>query len=377
MINIPLFATSGDIVVPPSGLLLDGFVPLQRLPAEYLNYEFNGLSQAGQEIVSVITAAGLTPASGLLNQLLSGLAVNPKALVNCRVTSSVSANALTISLRQRAVADPAVGSGIVSIPFRSSTVAGGAYNVRSVTTALTLVIPSGATMGFTNGVMDRLYVYAIDNAGTVELAVSTESLWDEGTLWDTTALSTGSDSRTVLYSTVARTGVPIRFLGRLTLTEATAGTWATAASEGDDSMSSESGVISAEGSSGGITTATSVTQCSIVIPPGTWDISGGYAFVPTASTVVTEFTGAITSRNNDLSGLTSFMTPDQKTGEMLQRIPLMAASATPGAVSVGQPFATYRLINRVQITLYVVVQAAFSVSTMVARGWIQARRIAR
>lgn len=78
-------------------------------------------------------------------------------------------------------------------------------------------------------------VLAIDNAGTVELAVvnvNAYGLLDERSLISTTAEGgTGTaDSGTVIYSTTARTSVPFRIVGYVELTQATAGAYATAPS---------------------------------------------------------------------------------------------------------------------------------------------------
>ncbi len=150
---------------------------------------------------------------------------------NGSITATVSANAMTIALKDSTGANASAGSP-VKIGFRSSTAATGTFNQRSVTAALSTVISSGSTAGFTNAVQGLIYVYAIDNAGTIELAWS-GSLYDEGSVVTTTAEggAGAATSRTILYSTTARTGAPIRLIARLKATEATAGTWATVPSE--------------------------------------------------------------------------------------------------------------------------------------------------
>lgn len=77
------------------------------------------------------------------------------------------------------------------------------------------------------------YIYAIDNAGTLELAVAGSPLVDCGTVVTTTAEggAGAADSKSVLYSTTARSNVPCRLIGRVKSTQATAGTWATSPSE--------------------------------------------------------------------------------------------------------------------------------------------------
>jgi hypothetical protein len=82
-------------------------------------------------------------------------------------------------------------------------------------------------------VQSRLVVIALNNAGTIELAVANIAgsvNFDETTLLTTTAISTGSTSASVVYSTTARTSVAFRVIGYIESTQATAGTWATAPS---------------------------------------------------------------------------------------------------------------------------------------------------
>jgi hypothetical protein len=79
----------------------------------------------------------------------------------------------------------------------------------------------------------RIVVLALDNAGTIELAVvniSGGTNLDETTLISTTAIAAGSNTASVVYSTTARTSLPFRVVGYIESTQATAGTWATAPS---------------------------------------------------------------------------------------------------------------------------------------------------
>jgi len=150
-------------------------------------------------------------------------------LLNLGLSATVAANALTIALKQAdGTTDAAAASAAVNIGFRSSTLASGAYTQRTVTGALSLVVSSGSTLGTTNGIAYDLFVYALDNAGTVELAIS-RSVFKEGLLYSTTAEggAGAADNASVLYSTTSRSNVPIRLIGRVTSTQATAGTWAT------------------------------------------------------------------------------------------------------------------------------------------------------
>jgi hypothetical protein len=96
-----------------------------------------------------------------------------------------------------------------------------------------VVVPSTATLGTVSATQSRIVVIALDNAGTVELAVvniSGGTNLDETTLISTTAIAAASNSATVVYSTTARTSLPFRVVGYIESTQATAGTWATAPS---------------------------------------------------------------------------------------------------------------------------------------------------
>ena len=180
-----------------------------------------------------------TDVQGALNELqgdidgLSGGASAAYDLTNLGLACSVSSNALTVALKQsNGSTDPASGSGAVKIGFRSSTATSGAYNQRSVTSSLSLTVSSGSTLGTTSGNEHILYVYALDNAGTVELAIS-QTQFDDLSIQSTTAEggAGASDSNATLYSTTARSNVPIRLIARLKSTQTTAGTWASAPTE--------------------------------------------------------------------------------------------------------------------------------------------------
>jgi hypothetical protein len=81
-------------------------------------------------------------------------------------------------------------------------------------------------------VQSRIVVLALDNAGTVELAVVNiaggNDLTETGVISTTAEGGAGAaDSASVVYSTTARTGVAYRVVGYIESTQATAGTWAT------------------------------------------------------------------------------------------------------------------------------------------------------
>lgn len=135
------------------------------------------------------------------------------------VDASVASNALTATL------NPCV------LGFRSATLTDGTPVIRDITSALTVTAPSGATLGTISGQKSKIMILAIDNAGTVELAVMNiedgTTLNEQGVI-STTAIDVNSDTTGVAYSDTARTDVAYRVVGFIESTQATAGTWATA-----------------------------------------------------------------------------------------------------------------------------------------------------
>lgn len=155
-------------------------------------------------------------------------------LANVGLAVTVAANVLTIALKQSdGSTDPSTGSAACKIGFRTTTATDGAYSQVTATAATSLVISSGSTLGTVAALTHYLYVYAINNAGTIELGVSGLKLLDDGVL--TTSVAEGgagaADTAGVLYSTTARTTKAIRLIGRIKISEATAGTWASAPTE--------------------------------------------------------------------------------------------------------------------------------------------------
>lgn len=136
------------------------------------------------------------------------------------ISASVNANALTIT------------ASALALDFRSTTLGSGAVT-RVTGTPASLVVPSTATLGTVSATQSRLAVLALNNAGTVELAVVNiaggNDLTETG-LISTTAISAAATSASVVYSTTARTNVAYRVIGYVESTQATAGTWATAPS---------------------------------------------------------------------------------------------------------------------------------------------------
>jgi hypothetical protein len=154
----------------------------------------------------------------------------PATESNYTFSTSVATNAMTINLLDGAGATPTASSP-VRVAFRNATAATGDFSIVSVTSALSVVVSSGATLGHTSAVNQYIHVWAMNNAGTIELVVSGSKFFDEGTTQSTTAISGSATSATTLYSTSGRASKAIRYLGRVLSNQTTAGTYASNSTE--------------------------------------------------------------------------------------------------------------------------------------------------
>jgi len=227
---------------------------------------------------------------------------------NLGLDYSVAASALTVALKVLdGTTDPS-GGDIVTIAFRSTPDTAGGTVIRTVSSSLSVVVPSGATLGHGSGSDGYIYIYAIDNAGTVELAVSSVPQ-DESVVQSTTAITAASDD-SGFYSTAARSNVAIRLIGRVTSNQTTAGTWAALpTSESLRRLDNIKAIELIESSSAGfVSYGITVNQfgdlTSIDLPPGEWDISaltilrGGTGFAPGSVQM-----GISTTAGNSTTGL--------------------------------------------------------------------------
>jgi len=174
----------------------------------------------------VLTADSSTP-TGLLWANNVAAPDSSEDILNLGLATSVSGNALTITLTDKSGATPSAGSP-VKIGFRNPNAGNGTYDIASATSATNLVISPGSTLGTSNATNEEIYIYALNNSGTVELAISRGKYVDSGFRQTTNAEggAGGADFSSSIYSTTARTDVPMRLIGRIGITETIAGTWA-------------------------------------------------------------------------------------------------------------------------------------------------------
>lgn len=187
--------------------------------------------------IASVKITGGTPGAGKLLQsdadgdatwetVAASMAEIQQVIDNLSFTATVAAKALTIALKG-VDGNDCSASNIATIAFRSATLTDGKPVFRTVTGALSVVLASGGTLGFGAAEAGRLYVWAIDNAGTVELALSrTADIFPEGNLVTTVAIGAGSDLATAMYSTTQRTNLACRCIGYIEITTgAVAGEW--------------------------------------------------------------------------------------------------------------------------------------------------------
>lgn len=225
-------ATTGTATLPPIATCPTGsIISIYNYWTSTLTIARDGTSgiyAQGQLGVNSITlnpgdSIQLTPAGSNWFQV-SGSILATQSALNSKIQpilATVVTNALTITLNP------------TTLDFRSTTLGSGAVTTVANATALTLVTPSTATLGTVSAVQSRLVAVAINNAGTIEVAVVNiaggNDLSETG-LISTTAISAAATANNVFYSTTARTSVAYRVVGYIDSTQATAGTWATAPS---------------------------------------------------------------------------------------------------------------------------------------------------
>jgi hypothetical protein len=225
--SIPAFIVAGIPAKLPSNTIDPASLAVsatQRIVGRY-----SASAGAGEELT--LGTGLLLSASGVLSAASSaGVQV-----INGTLAESNGTNAATYALKTLAGTDPS-STDPVYVIFRNATVGTGNYVVRTVTAALSIVIPSGATMGFTSNTAGRLWFGLLDNAGTVELCaincLSGTNIYPLGQfpIITTTTIDTASDSAHVAYSTTGRTSKPYVVLGYANYeggsnTIVTAGTW--------------------------------------------------------------------------------------------------------------------------------------------------------
>ncbi len=168
---------------------------------------------------------------------LAGAQTPYGAIINGTIVESHAGNAATFALKTLAGTDPSATDPVL-IAFRNATVGTGNYVYRTVTSALSLVISSGSTMGFSNSVPARLWFALFDDAGTIRIGaincVSGTNIYPLGQMPIASSTAEGgvggADSAQVFYTGTAVTSKAYAILAYASYESglATAGSWASA-----------------------------------------------------------------------------------------------------------------------------------------------------
>jgi hypothetical protein len=179
---------------------------------------------------------GTTPAANSLlpSMLASSSVPYGTPMLNGKLVASVNANALTIALKTLAGVDPSAGDPTwILVPNGT-----GGYTPIEQTSALSITVPSGGSLGTVNAQAGRIWVGIFNNSGAAVVGVynslnatgPTILSWDETSTASGTGVSAGSTNSQTWYTSGAVTA-NFRVVGAVEFTEATAGTWATAPSK--------------------------------------------------------------------------------------------------------------------------------------------------
>ena len=155
-------------------------------------------------------------------------------VINGTITESNATNAVTYSLKTLAGNDPS-STDQVLVCFRSATATSGIYVYRNITSATSLTISSGSTLGATNSVAFNVWLVLFDDSGTIRMGAincrSGVSIYQLGALPVVSSTAEGgagaADSAHVFYTGTAVTSKPYVVLGYCEYGSglATAGSW--------------------------------------------------------------------------------------------------------------------------------------------------------
>lgn len=185
-------------------------------------------------VTNVATGWGLTGGPCTVTCTVSVATTNPAYqygnTINAQLNATVATSALTVALKANDGTDGTATNPIL-IPFRNVTLSTGSPTWLALTSSLSLVVPSTATLGTANATPFRIWIAAVNDAGTIRLCViNTLSginifpLQGKGIL---TSLGTPVNAAQTFYCGSVVTAKAYTVLGYITYESglATAGTW--------------------------------------------------------------------------------------------------------------------------------------------------------
>lgn len=223
-----------DEVTDELNLPSDDTIQTYRVTVAQLIAYFFSTGRVVSDVIAALAVTTAKLAAGAVTKakMDATTTVLNNEISNLGLAFSVGSNALTIALKGQDGSDPSA-TNIVTVAFRHPTITTGLQVIRQITSALSTVISSGSTAGHSSAVAQNLYIGLIDATslgGGVELCWTSCPPYtnDESQLVSTTAEggAGAADSNRVIYSTTARASVPVRWIGKASSTQTTAGTWA-------------------------------------------------------------------------------------------------------------------------------------------------------
>jgi hypothetical protein len=249
--------------------------------------------------------------------------LGPFAIRNYGLSTSISTGALTIALKANSGGNPSA-SDIVDIPFSNNGSTTATYTALQVTAALSFTITASATLGFTGTSTNRVFVYAINNAGTVKLAASARSDLDIGATTTTVQMTSAADSGTALYATAALTVVP-RLLGFVDAAISSAGNWQTP---------SHCGVLNTSGSADQIAQGITSIGANKVINAYTRTVVNGTSTAAVRSVALSASCGSFVVGSTALTSVTNLTISITTSGRPIKLELVNDASGNDGDVGI-------------------------------------------
>ncbi len=153
--------------------------------------------------------------------------------INLRINATVAGNALTVAFKAANTNADATALNPITVLFRNSSLTAGDPVTARVTSALSITVPAGATLGASSGVPFRLWIVLFNNGGTIVPGLINCSgagrlyTLDESGIASPSAIGVGSTSIGTFYGSSGLSNVPFRIVGFLTYETAlvTAGTY--------------------------------------------------------------------------------------------------------------------------------------------------------
>lgn len=166
------------------------------------------------------TVGSSVAAAGVVARTLAASALG-FSMINGTLVESHSGGAATFAIKTLAGADPSVGDP-VQVLLRDATLATGDYTMMTLSSAVSLVVSSGSSLGTANSAAFRLWLVGFNDAGTFRLGVINALVGVNALLMltpDQLASSTAeggagnADSSQIFYTGAAVASKPYAVLG--------------------------------------------------------------------------------------------------------------------------------------------------------------------